>query len=391
MHVLGKFCALGVPIAMLVSPAIGASAPAKDVDAQVRQAAEAFMREQHIPGLAIAVTVDGKERFYNFGVASKTTRQPVTSDTLFELGSISKTFLATLATYAQGQGKLSLDEHVATYAPEFRGTPFGQVALFDLGTHTAGGFPLQVPDEVTDQEQLTAWFKAWKPRYAEGTKRSYANPSIGMLGAITARQLGVPYADAAEKTLFPGLGLANTWIRVPANKMDAYAQGYNAKDVPVRVGDGLLGAEAYAVKSTARDLVHYLQVQLGEAQVDPLMRRAVADTHVGYYRSGPMTQALAWECYPWPVAKDDLFKGNAARMVMEDQPATAIAPPRSAPDASWINKTGATNGFGAYVAFVPAKHVGLVILANHNHPTEERVRFAYRLMEVLGVTDSSNK
>ena len=374
-----RFCAA----ALLFAATAATAAPPKDTDAELRRLAEGFMRENRIPGMAIAVTVDGKERFYNFGVASKESGKEVSSDTLFELGSVSKTFLATLAAYAQEEGRLSLASSVDTYMPEFRGTPFGKVSLIHLGTHTAGGFPLQVPDEVTDQQQLVAWLKAWKPRYPAGTRRTYANPSIGMLGAIAARQMGAPYADVAEKTLFPKLGLVDTYVRVPDGKKAAYAQGYNSKDAPIRVGPGPLDAEAYGVKSTARDLLHYVEVQLGQAPVDPAMKRAIAATHVGYYRSGPMTQDLAWEHYPWPVSKDDLLTGNASRMIREDQPAVALDPPQPTPPDVLINKTGATNGFGAYVAFVPARKLGLVILANHNHPTEARVGFAYDVLKLF--------
>lgn len=368
---------------LLFATTAALAAPPKDTDTELRRLAEGFMRENHIPGMAIAVTVDGKERFYNFGVASKETQRKVTSDTLFELGSISKTFLATLAAYAQEEGKLALTGRVETYLPEFQGTPFGKVSLINLGTHTAGGFPLQVPDEVTDREQLVAWLKAWKPRYPAGTQRSYANPSIGMLGAIAAKQMGAPYAEVAQSTLFPKLGLADTYVRVPAGKLDVYAQGYSSEDKPVRVHPGVLDAEAYGVKSTARDLLHYVEVQMGEAPVDPAMQRAIAATHVGYYRSGPMTQDLAWEHYPWPVDKDDLLTGNATRMIREDQPAAALTPPQPATENTLINKTGATGGFGAYVAFVPARKLGLVILTNHNHATEVRVGFAYEVLRLF--------
>lgn len=63
-----------------------AMAEQPDLDATVRDAARAVMRQYNIPGLAIAVTTNGKRRFYNYGVASRETRRTVTSDTLFEIG-----------------------------------------------------------------------------------------------------------------------------------------------------------------------------------------------------------------------------------------------------------------------------------------------------------------
>jgi len=377
-----SFARLGLA-GLLFAAGAAHAATGPDFDTQLRHAADRFMRANHIPGMAIAITVDGKDRFYNFGVASKETRRKVGSDTLFELGSISKTFIATLATYAQAEGKLSLDRHVEDYLPEFQGKPFGKVALFDLGTHTAGGFPLQLPDEVRNREQLIAWLQAWQPRYPEGSKRSYANPSIGMLGLIAADRLGQPYADAVEHTLLPKLGLVSTYIRVPDAKKADYAQGYSSDGKPVRVNPGVLGDEAYGVISSTKDLLHYVHVQLGDAPLDPLTRRAIADTRTAYYRSGPMTQDLAWEQYPWPVTHDDLLRGNASRMIREDQPVTALKPPQPAVDGVLVNKTGATNGFGAYIAFVPVKKLGLVILTNRSHPTEGRVEFAYEVLRLL--------
>jgi beta-lactamase class C len=50
----------------------------------------------------------------------------------------------------------------------------------------------------------------------------------------------------------------------------------------------------------------------------------------------------------------------------------------------WINKTGSTNGFGGYVAFVPSHGLGIVLLANKNYPNEARVRFAYEIAQALG-------
>jgi beta-lactamase class C len=348
--------------------------------ADIKQAVEQVMREYNVPGVAIAITDHGRQTFYNFGVASKATRKPVTSDTLFEIGSISKTFTATLATYAQVLGRLSLNDSPTKYLPELRNSNLDKVSLINLGTHTAGGFPLQVPDEIKNREQLMAYFKAWTPQYAAGSARTYANPSIGLLGVVAAKAMDQPFKTAIQRQLFAKLGLHDSYYDVPAAKMASYAQGYNKADVPVRVNPGELADEAYGVKTTAKDLLHFLETNIDPSQVDDKLRRALGDTRIGYYKLGAMMQDLVWEQYDEPVQLNDLLDGNSNKVGSQTIPVQAITPPRPATQAAWVNKTGSTNGFGAYVAFVPEQQTGIVILANKNYPIEARVRLAYRIM-----------
>jgi len=372
-------------------------APGADID----DAVHAVMREYDVAGLAIAVTREGRHEFRSYGVASLQTHAPVSRDTLFELGSISKTFTATLATYAQALGKLSLTDSPARFVPALQGTEFGKLNLIHLGTHTGGGFPLQVPDTVGDDAQLMAYLSAWTPRYAPGTYRTYANPSIGMLGVVAAKSLGQPYAQAMEKTLLPKLGLTNTYIHVPAARMGDYAQGYNKQNAPVRVNPGVLADEAYGVKTSASDLIRFVDANMGVASApaefsakaardakiakavvnDAVLSKALADTHVGYYAVGGMTQDLAWEQLAYPVTLKALLAANAGTLNSQSHQAKALTPPQPPRADVWINKTGSTNGFGAYVAFVPARKIGVVILANRNIPNDARVRLAYRILE----------
>lgn len=362
-----------------------ASTPAKAdrATAAVDAAVAEVMREYGIAGMAIGVSRDGEQRFFNYGDASRAPRRAVSSDTLFELGSISKTFTVTLAAYAQATGRLSLTDSPAKWVPELQGSEFARLTLVHLATHTAGGFPLQVPDAVQSMAQLMDYLKAWTPRYAPGTRRTYANPSIGMLGVVAARALGQPYVAAMEQQLFPMLGLRDTYLEVPPRKMPDYAQGYDKQDAPVRVNPGVLADEAYGVKSSARDMLRFVEINLGTAPVDATLQRAIAETHTGYYQLGAMTQDLIWEQYRYPVSVDDLVHGNSAQVAFETLPVKALQPPLAPQQAVWINKTGATNGFGAYVAFVPSRKLGIVILANRNYPNEARVRLALRVLKAL--------
>lgn len=350
------------------------------LDATVADAAQTLMTQHAIPGLAIAITAQGKQRFYHYGVASKATQQPVTRDTLFEIGSVSKTLTATLVAYADAQGKLSLTDSPSRHLPALEGSELDQITLIDLATHTVSGFPLQLPDEVRNEQQLTDYFRAWRPQYPPRTQRTYANPSMGLLGMVAAKSLGLPYADALQTQLLPKLGMRHTFINVPSSEMARYAQGYNKDGAPVRLNPALLADEAYGVKTTSQDLLRFIETQLGMAETDDSVRQAMAATRTGYYRVGAMTQALVWEQYDYPVALGDLLAGNGSRMVLESQPAQPISPSLQPRADAWINKTGSTNGFGAYVAFIPAKQLGIVILANRYYPNEERVKLAYRIL-----------
>jgi beta-lactamase class C len=96
-----------------------------------------------------------------------------------------------------------------------------------------------------------------------------------------------------------------------------------------------------------------------------------------------LTQDLIWEQYAYPVALKTLLAGNSSTMVLKATPAVEFKPPLAPRQDVWINKTGSTNGFGAYVAFVPEKQLGIVMLANKNFPNEDRVAAAYKILSAL--------
>ena len=185
----------------------------------VDRAVQPVMLSYSIAGMAVGLTIAGRPYVFNYGVASRATRKPVTNDTLFELGSISKTFTATLAANAQASGNLCLADKTSKYLPSLEGSKFGDVTLLSLGTHTAGGFPLQLPESIRTEDQLMQYLKTWQPRYTPGTYRTYANPSIGMLGLITAKSLGGDFADLMEQRVFSPLRMNDTYINVPKTRM----------------------------------------------------------------------------------------------------------------------------------------------------------------------------
>ena len=374
-----------IALATLISTSLFTQTFAAD-DARLKAITDAaikpVMEKNGIPGLAVGISVDGENHVFTYGVMSKTTGQPVTPQTLFELGSISKTFTVTLSTYAETQGKLSLSGKVEDYLPSMKGKPFGDVTLMHLGTHTAGGFPLQVPDNVKTEPQLLAYLKAWKPAYKAGTHRTYANPSIGMLGYVTAKAMGQSYDSAMQDVLFPALGLKSTFTVVPKAKMADYAQGYKRTGEPARMTPAILSSEAYGVRSTATDMIRFVNANMGLEKLDGKLQQAIANTHTGYFSVGAMTQDMIWEQYAYPAALKTLIETNSGAL-LKTVPVSEISPPIKPRGDVFINKTGSTNGFGAYVAFIPEQKLGIVILANKNYPNEDRVAVAYEILNGL--------
>ncbi|MDP0919222.1 serine hydrolase, partial [Klebsiella pneumoniae] len=88
--------------------------------------------QQGIAGLSVAVVNKGKVQYFNYGVADKANQLPVTQDTLFEIGSVSKTYTATLGGYAQASGKLKLSDIASEHLSALKGSAFDRISLLQL-------------------------------------------------------------------------------------------------------------------------------------------------------------------------------------------------------------------------------------------------------------------
>jgi beta-lactamase class C len=353
------------------------------IESVVNAAVKPVLQKEGIAGMAVAVTVNGKQHFFNYGVASKETAKPVTENTLFEIGSVSKTYTATLAAYAQASGKLSLSDKASHILPALRGSAFDNISVLQLGTYSAGGLPLQFPAEFDSPDKMLSYYQQWKPLFPAGSHRLYSNPSLGLFGYLAAHSLGQPFDEAMTNTLLPKLGLKHTYLKVPQDQIGLYAQGYNKDDKPVRVGPGALDAEAYGVKTSATDLIAYVEASMKPSRLEKPLQQAIALTHSGYYTVDNMTQGLGWELYRYPITLDQLLAGNSTPMAMEPHKVQWLNPPQPPTENLLINKTGSTGGFGAYVAFVPSKDIGIVILANKNYPNAERIKIAHQILTAL--------
>jgi len=380
---MALWCAL--PLVLLSASQVQARTNVIENEAALQAAVSTqvnkLMQQQQIPGMAVAVLWQGKTYHYSFGQADLAKKTAVTPDTLFELGSISKTYAGVLGAVAIENGAITLTDPVAKHWPALTNPQWQHINMQHLATYTAGGLPLFVPDSVTDQASLQSYYQQWQPPYAAGTQRVYANSSIGLFAHLAVAADGKSYADAFAG-MMKTLKLTQTYLQVPKTLDAQYAWGYN-EGKPVRIGTGMLLDEAGGAKSSVRDVASWVQANLQPEQVSSLpLKAAIARSQQRYAKAGQMYQGLGWEILDYPLqlsaltamTDPDFVKGHAA---------TLLSPPTAAVASSWVHKTGATGGFGAYAAFIPARQVGIVLLTNKRYPNAQRVELAYRILEGL--------
>ena len=373
-------CALLLSVA---SSAFAAPMSEKQLAEVVERTVTPLMNAQAIPGMAVAVIYQGQPHYFTFGRADVAANKPVTPQTLFELGSISKTFTGVLGGDAIARGEVALGDPVAKYWPELTGKQWQGIRMLDLATYTAGGLPLQVPDEVTDTASLLRFYQNWQPQWKPGTTRLYANASIGLFGALAVKPSGMSYEQAMTTRVFKPLKLDHTWINVPKAEEAHYAWGYR-EGKAVHVSPGMLDAEAYGVKTNVKDMASWLIANMKPDSLQaPSLKQGIALAQSRYWRVGAMYQGLGWEMLNWPVDAKTVVGGSDNKVALAPLPVVEVNPPAPPVKASWVHKTGSTGGFGSYVAFIPEKQLGIVMLANKSYPNPARVEAAYRILDAL--------
>ena len=373
-------CALLLSVA---SAAFAAPMSEKQLAEVVERTVTPLMNAQAIPGMAVAVIYQGQPHYFTFGKADVAANKPVTPQTLFELGSISKTFTGVLGGDAIARGEIALGDPVAKYWPELTGKQWQGIRMLDLATYTAGGLPLQVPDEVTDTASLLRFYQNWQPQWKPGTTRLYANASIGLFGALAVKPSGMSYEQAMTTRVFKPLKLDHTWINVPKAEEAHYAWGYR-EGKAVHVSPGMLDAEAYGVKTNVKDMASWLIANMKPDSLHaPSLKQGIALAQSRYWRVGAMYQGLGWEMLNWPVDAKTIVGGSDNKVALAPLPVAEVNPPAPPVKASWVHKTGSTGGFGSYVAFIPEKQLGIVMLANKSYPNPARVEAAYRILDAL--------
>ena len=305
---------------LLITASCSTFAAPQQINDIVHRTITPLIEQQKIPGMAVAVIYQGKPYYFTWGYADIAKKQPVTQQTLFELGSVSKTFTGVLGGDAIARGEIKLSDPTTKYWPELTAKQWNGITLLHLATYTAGGLPLQVPDEVKSSSDLLRFYQNWQPAWAPGTQRLYANSSIGLFGALAVKPSGLSFEQAMKTRVFQPLKLNHTWINVPSAEEKNYAWGYR-EGKAVHVSPGALDAEAYGVKSTIEDMARWVQSNLKPLDInEKTLQQGIQLAQSRYWQTGDMYQGLGWEMLDWPVNPDIIINGSDNKIALAARP-----------------------------------------------------------------------
>lgn len=225
---------------------------------------QAIMTERHIPGAAIAVIKSGRVvRVKGYGVASLEFNVPVTIETVFEIGSVSKQMTAAGIMLLVQEGKVNLDERILKYLPN---TPdaWKDVTVRHLLTHTSGVKSYTSLDgfELSQRMTMDDFIKKLSPHPLEfipGERNIYSNSGFNLLAYIIQTQSGKKYFDYMREKIFVPLGMTKTSDRDPQFVIPLRANGYEWRDDRFNGRDGsltdLMGAGS--IVSTINDMTRW--------------------------------------------------------------------------------------------------------------------------------------
>jgi len=223
----------------------------------------ASLNNKDASGIAVLVSRDGKVMYEKgFGYADIKSKIPVTKDTKFRIGSVTKQFTAAAVLKLQENGQLSVNDKLSKYIPDFpRG---GEVTIHHLLTHTSGIHSYtNKPDFVNrvtgtiSEDSLISFFKHDAYDFNPGENFMYNNSGYFLLGYIIGKVSGMPYGEYLKKTFFDPLGMKNTGVHYAGIKLENEAHGYatnNGKYEEALNWDMSWAGGAGALYSTLEDL-----------------------------------------------------------------------------------------------------------------------------------------
>lgn len=294
------------------------------------------------PGAALIVGIVNGDAVSIYRAGS--TPAGLNERTEFQIGSVTKTFTATLLALMAADGSLALDDPIARHlppgwtAPEYQGR---KITLIDLAEQNSG-LPA-IPDNLgaTDlvnpyatytPAKLRAFLSGYRLTRAPGTQYEYSNVGVGLLGDGLADRAGTTYAALLKQRVLDPLGLHDTAVSLNAAQRARLAPGFTVDNDPQPPWTFGELAAAGALYSDLHDMLIFLRANMAAPK-------------------GKLGPAMASAQKPrFPIGFDGIVRIG---LIWMSNQRTGII---------WHN--GQTGGYHAFVAFNPAQQRGVVLLAN---------------------------
>ncbi len=334
---------------------------------QVDELFRRYAAERKIPGMVWGVVIDGRlAHVASVGLRERASNSPVTGDTVFRIASMTKSFTSLAILKLRDAGKLSLEDPVSKWIPEFAQMELptrdtAPLRVRQLLSHSAG-FPEDNPwgDQQLSatNDQLTTWLRRGIPfSTPPGTRYEYSNYAFGLLGRIVTKASGQPYEQYVRSEILGKLHMdASTFefSQVPANTR---AVGYRLQPDGTYLEEaplphGVFGAMG-GLLTTATDLGKYLAFQLSawpprdDAEAGPVRRASVREMN-----------------HMWTPSNLTVRRTDGILQATESGYGFGL---RIATDCRFeqiVGHGGGLPGFGSYMAWLPDYGVGMFAMAN---------------------------
>jgi CubicO group peptidase (beta-lactamase class C family) len=335
----GTFAAL---IFLQSAHAFAAQEPAAPSLAARIDASIASFYKDDAPGATIIVVKDGQTVFRKaYGMADVARHEPLTPDTALRIGSITKQFTSTAILMLAEEGKLSLDDELTKFLPDYP-TQGRKITIEHLLTHTSGIASFtNKPDYVANMTrdvtvgQMIDTFKNDPLEFDAGSRWRYNNSGYFLLGAIIEKVSGQTYASFLQQRIFTPLGMTHTAYEGHDRSPVKHALGYSAGADGYRPAAQLSMTQPFAAGALV-------------STVDDLARWDAAVS------SGKLLKAASWQRAFTPYR---LTTGKSTDYGYGWQIGTLRG-------AQQIAHSGGINGFRSYALRLPAEHVYVAVLSN---------------------------
>ncbi len=319
-----------------------------------------LMEKHRVPGVAAGIQSDGKIQKAGFGITNIEHPLDVTAETLFQVGSISKTVTATMIMMLVEAGQVDLEATFQSYFPEFRvkdETAASQATIRHMLTHTSG-WAGDVFEDTGQGDDAAARYMALMADAEQlapiGTFYSYNNANFYLLGHLIETVTGESYRSAVQRMVFEPLGMTHTYLDPADVITHRFVVGHQISNDVVKVGRPWAMPRALypvgGIVTCVGDLLAYAQFHMGDGRTNEGKRLLTAESlalmQQVHFEIGGSDQAmgLAWKINDYDgvrvISHGGGTKGQISRLVIAPSKNFAFAIFTNADEGGHITEDG---------------------------------------------------